>query len=638
MKNFKLQLLAATAIACGVASTAHAQVALPPVEIDGVGATSIQNILVQSLNCIGNPGGHGSANTDDLNQLGTNTGSLSNVAEGKFVQSNPTTASPDYDCNTQEIQSSFQGKYVATGSGTGRAFWRLFSNQLPGTTPSNQNPFGSWNNVQFAFSDAPAASSDLTAYDANANSSTNHAGAPIQFPLYVLPVSIAYNPVYARYRSATLGLINLSYQLHFPQQINGVDAGGLRLTKNLYCKVFNGDVTNFNDAAFTSANGGQSLKDPNDSQSRWVHQGVPVRLVGRLDNSGTTDVFTRHLAEVCTGQAGVSANKFSKNAEALPYDTSSSIDLRSFRSDTRYFPGSTGALAGTTQSLSGAVFVKAAGSTPAHIDTTQGNEAAGLFMVADGSGAVRDAVNYQPDPATGAGQIVLNGKLAYISADFVVPATGAVLYSSQLQIGTSTKYAMPTLSQVTAAFGGILPPQTVSTSGAFSTADTRTGPARDGSTGSVPIDRANPLHWTSVLYSDASRTLANPTSGYPITGTTQFLGYTCYSTAAKRLGVAEFLYGQTGYLKADSDNNPVSTNLFTGLSTANGLGLIAQLNILPMPLAWQNAIYATFLSKSTQVSGGQTLGAKNLWLQTVQPKTTQASPPANPTCVAGKGA
>lgn len=634
MKTLKAHLLAATVVAGSIAGTAQAQFAYPATDIRGAGASSIQNVLVQSLNCIGNPGDHSAGNTANQNLLGTNNGTTSAVAEGSFVQTRPTKASPDFDCNREEIQKNFEGHYIATGSGTGRTWWRTFQSPLDGTA-GRINPFGNWQNLDFAFSDAPASASDLTAYDANANSNANGAGAPIQFPLYVLPVAIAYNPVYAVERTAA-GTRELTFAVNpkfITKDADGNPTGGLRLSQNLYCKVFNGYVTNFNDAAFGSTGTGGSLRDKDDVANRWKKTGVPIRLVGRLDNSGTTDIFTRHLAAACSGQNGVAVNKFAKNSEALPFDKNSNIDLRGFRSDTRYFPNTTGDLAGTVQSLSGAVFVRASGGNPARVDETQGQERAGLFMVADGSSGVRDAINFQPAPGGQTGAVALNGKLGYIGADFVKPSDGAQLFAAALQIGGSgTKYAVPTAASALSAFGNFLPPETTVASGAYNPNDTRQGPSRDG-TGTVAIDRANPLHWVSVLYTNANNTLANPSVGYPITGTTQYLGYTCYADTAARLGVTLFLTATLGGVTKNSENQAVSAQLFTS-SNASNPGLLAQLNIAPLPQAWRTAITETFLKKSTTGA----LANKNLWISSNLPPKNVAQSLPNPNCVAGKGA
>ena len=626
MNTLKANLLAATVVAGSIAGAAQAQFAYPQVDIRGAGASSIQTALVQSLNCLGNPGDHSAGNTDNLNPVGTNNGTTSSVAEGAFVQTRPTKASPNFDCNRQEVQPNFQGHYVATGSGTGRAWWRTYTNQLDGSA-GKVNPFGTWTNIDFAFSDAPVSGSDLTAYDAGA--AQRGAGAAIQIPMYVLPVAIAYNPVYGvkRLKKGTQELRFAVNPKFVTKDADGNPTGGLRLSQNLYCKIFNGYVTNFNDRAFNSTGTNNSLRDTRDAQARWNQTGAPIRLIGRLDNSGTTDIFTRHLAAACGGQAGVAVNKFAKASEALPFDKNSSIDLRSFRSDTRYFTNTTGDLAGTVQSLSGAVFVRASGGNPARIDTTQGQERAGLFMVADGSSGVRDAVNFQPAPGGQVNSVALNGKLGYIGADFVRPSTDATLFAAALQIGgAGSKYAVPTASSALAAFGNFLPPQTTAANGAYNPNDARTGPQRDGS-GSVRIDRANPLHWLSVLYASSNNTLANPSVGYPITGTTQFVGYTCYANQATRLGVTLFLNAYMGNVKKTSANQNVSTNLFTSVNPSNP-GLLAQLNVAPLPQSWRTAISDTFLRKSNNAA----LGNRNLWISNAYPLKNASQERPNPNC------
>jgi len=50
--------------------------------------------------------------------------------------------------------------------------------------------------------------------------------------------------------------------------------------------------------------------------------------------------------------------------------------------------------------------------------------------------------------------------------------------------------------------------------------------------------------------------------------------------------------------------------VFTNSTT----GLLTQSNIGALPAPWQRAVTQTFLTNSTEVSNGQTLGALNLWL------------------------
>lgn len=641
MNRMKVSLLAATTFA-GLAASfpVQAQIALPAAELRGIGASSIQNIVVQSLNCVGRPG-------DGLNKLGVSSGSgsLSTIATGAYVPTAPTTTNPSFICATQEIQPDFEGKYVATGSGLGRQMWRLFSNQFTGAAGS-VNPFaastGTWNKVQFAFSDTPASASDLSAYASNANSATNKAGAAIQFPLYVLPVALAYNPRYGVKNDGVNPAVDLNFNLKasfIQKDAAGNPIGGLRLTRAAYCKIFNGEITNFNDPALKVSNGALSLMSAADDANRWANEGVPIRLVGRVDKSGTTDIFSRHLAASCTGL--VTTNKFTKAAESLPFDSTGAIDMSGFRSDTNYKPGVAAAnFAGTVQSISGAFFNRASGGS---IVTSQGAEALGLFMLADGSSGVRDAINFAPDRQSAlVASIKLNGKFGYIGADFVAPAPGATLFSANLQKGETTLFVMPNARNAQLAMGTILPPQTTQASGLYDETDGRTNSA----TG-LAVNRANPLDWTDVLYKDPALTLAKPGNGYPITGTTQLLTYTCYATPATRLAMIEFLGLTLGKVNKTSTATPLSPNTFKGVGKAS-LGIIPQIGIAPLPAAWANAVNETFLKKSVQSSNGTVLGNRNLWIQDKYPlKATDINGIStvkdkellsNPGCTPGAGA
>jgi len=636
MKTSNAMLLAATVLGGFTAGAAQAQIVLPAAELRGVGASSITTVQVQVQNCVGNPGA-------GLNKAGTNSGALSTVTPGFYNPTVPSATNPVLDCATQEVQPDFQAKYVATGSGFGRQMWRLFSNQFTGAAGSI-NPFGTWTNVQYAFSDSPATQTDLNDYTANANNATNKAGPAIQFPLYVLPVTLAYDPRYG-VQTTGGGPVDLNFNLkaaYIAKDSAGNPVGGMRLSKSLYCKVFNGEVTNFNDPAFKAANGAQDLRSLSDVATRWTSEGVPIRLVGRVDNSGTTDIFTRHLAAVCG--AYVATNKFDQAAEALPYWTGSTINMTSFRSDSPYFPGSTKKFSNNTathnsatyQSISGAFFNR----TTQAIVTTQGAEAPGKFMLADGSSGVRDAIKFAPDKtSTVDATIKLNGHFGYIGSDFVKPSPGAVLFSAALQEGVGTAYRMPTPTFATTAVGTILPPQTTATTGVFNTSDTRTN-----SVTGLPVSRANPLDWTDVLYSNPAKTLANPTTGYPITGTTQFLTYTCFSSIPKRLATAEMLGVTLAKVTKKSDGTALSANTFRGTAIAT-LGIIPQTGIVGMPAAWTAAISETFLKKSVQASNGTVLGSLNLWVQSALPTTLAQTDgigtndvQSNPVCTANTGA
>ena len=588
----------------------------------GTGASSIQTVLVQELNCIGG-----------ANQLGRQDGTLTTVAEPTAL---PTPAGA-FDCAAQQLQPNFSAKYVATGSGFGRQAWRTFTNQFA-NKPDGAGPFtggvfnpftpnaNPWPHIQFAFADSSATVSDLTAY--SAGQADDVAGPAVQFPKFVLPVAIAYNPVY--------GINAAGQQMRFnvgsPLSINGTVAGGMRVSRDLYCRMFNGQVNNFNNTRFTSGNGGTPLFDPaNDTAARWAADGVPVRLVGRLDRSGTTDIFTRALASQCNGISGLT-NKFAQNAETLPYNrgAANAADFTSARPDTGLRPGSSDPVSGSVNSVGNQYFT---GSTIASVpggvpSAPTGNRGSGLFLVADGSSRVRDAINFAPDYVLNG--VTLNGKIGYIGADFIVnsPTGSATLYAAALQQNNTRTYLMPSAANSLAAFGGIFPPES-NGAGAYVQGDTRVVRLPNGTNGAAK--RENPLAWYDVMYAGTT-TLANPVTGYPMTGTTQFLGYTCY-TPQNRQHVVNFLGWNTDAVTRDAANAD-RTGIFT--STATGAqGLLAQSNIGAMPTAWRSAIFRTFLFDSATASNGQRLGDLDLWLQNVSTPGGNVARNANCTGKAG---
>jgi phosphate transport system substrate-binding protein len=649
MKYSKISLLAATACASGFAGMAQAQVVLPAAQPHGIGASSITTVWVQAQNCVGG-----------YNNAGNNNGTSSAVVE-------PTIATvPPLDCAAQELQSAFDGQYAATGSGAGRAGWRTYTDQLA----TGKNPFDltntdpKWDHYQYVFTDSPISLSDQTAF--RTASAANSLGAPIQIPLFVLPVAVAYDAIYGR-NTAT----NVDYKYNVKSTFVTKDAGGnatggLRLNKSDYCKIFNGEITNWNDAALKIRNGNLSLQDPADSRGAagWASEGAPIRLVGRGDGSGTTDIFSRHLAAACVGQV-TGVLKYDKNAQALPFQ-SGTIDMTLVLPGSPYKTFSATGFANNTndaahQSISGAYFDK----TTQTIITSQGNEAAGLFMLADGSSGVRDAIKFAPDrTSTVDANVKLNGRAGYIGSDFVKPADNAVLFSAALQSGNSlTSFKGPTPTNATAAFGTVLPPQTIATSGAYNRTDTRT--VKNPSTNQLETtDRANPFHWTAVLYANPAATLANPTAGYAITGTTQILPYQCYASSDMRKAMNNIISLVVG--KAGKQEIPYNVNVMIN-AAATAPGVLQRNGIAPLPAGWRTAITETFLKKSTTASSGFTLGqigttfnqsiepvsglpynryetttgtgGNGLWIQNVIPATTAAAnaTTSNAGCTPGAG-
>ena len=133
--------------------------------------------------------------------------------------------------------------YAGGGSGAGRT---AFLTQSPA--------------VAFGASDSPLAANQRTV------TGSPNRGPAIQVPITTGPIALAFNPA---------GL--------------SVPSSGLRLSRRTYCGILNGAITNWNNAAITSDNG------------RQVAANLPIRVVRRSDNSGTTFNLTSHLNTVCKG-------------------------------------------------------------------------------------------------------------------------------------------------------------------------------------------------------------------------------------------------------------------------------------------------------------------------------------------------
>ncbi|PKP94114.1 MAG: hypothetical protein CVT77_03295 [Alphaproteobacteria bacterium HGW-Alphaproteobacteria-16] len=612
MKRFNSALFLASVASMALASAASAQSIIPgpvgPNDTDGAlhgaGATSVQNILVQELNCIGGN-----------NPLLTETGGSVPIAEPTAL----TTPAGTFNCSTQELQPNFEAKYVGTGSGFGRQSWRNRTEQFTATGRTVLG--GPWNTVQFAFADSSITAGDITDYNNATTGAATLGVTPIMFPKYVLPVAIAYNPIYGRNTTTSTDYtfrVNPAFSAA-TTQIGGVNVGGLRLTRDLYCGILNGQITNWNHPDLQTANGNQSLGDPADP--RWAAQGAPIRLVGRLDRSGTTDLYTRALAAQCNSVPGVT-NRYTLNAETLPYNSSSGVNFVTERPDTGLRPGG-GTTAGTfnlvgrewfNPASGGSILVSASssGTAPSSNPNAANGNGSGLFLVASGSGAVRDAINFAPDFATTANpNILLNGKVGYISSDYVAnsPTGSATLFAAALENANNSTFNLPSAANSSASLTAIAPPQAAA-NGAFQLADTRL--VRNPAGGAnIQARRANPLAWYDVLYPTPTTGLANPAAGYPFSGTTQVLAHQCYK-ATNRPFVVNFLGWNTDAVTRDSANAN-RTGIFTNAST----GLLALSNIGTLPQPWRRAVNQTFLTDSNETNGGQRLGDLNLWIQSL---------------------
>lgn len=593
----KITILAATtAISLVNAGAAFAAATpanniIPAAALNGNGASSVANVLVQELNCFG-----GTNKPLGLNGTTTTTGGTVAIPDHVYTPTNPTAGNAVYDCGVKSVQDLVTGQYVSTGSGAGKNNWKNLSTNGDGGSNTGilGNPFTFGSNIQFAFSDSPIVASDISTYNTKALPT---AGAPIQIPMYVLPVAVAYSPVYGKIKDGAGAVHDLELQIKFP---HADGTGGLRMKRATYCAIFNGTITNWNSAALQADNGGQSLMDPADDAARWTGAGVPIKLVGRFDNSGTTNIFSRHLGTVCGSKFAAGGN------DQLPATAKG----------TAVYDKTTGAL-------------------------TSGAETAGLFGLVSGSDGIAQTVDLPAADPANPGDVTLNGRLGYVGADWVRPSdlSNSQLHSADLQIGTSTKFAAANAVNAAAAFKGILPPQSA-TNGKYTTA---------AATGQMTGTRSNPLAWVfpaTTTYTDKNggqipNPIAAPTAGYPIVGTTNMLLYTCYASKDVRNALQNFMMLHLGKVTADDtlvSTNKVPAKLMTSTTKGgNGLllGALPRNGLAPLPTSFVTAIVETFLTK---VTTGNNPGALNLYIQDkLQKKSTDALA-ANPNCTTNVGA
>ncbi len=202
-------------------------------------------------------------------------------------------------------------------------------------------------------------------------------GPLVQFPASIDPVALAYNPTY---KSSNGNTYSFNIQVAPTNDTTNTN-GGLPLDQAAYCKIFTGQITDWGDPALKALNNNVSLKNTADNGTA-----APITIVGRSDSSGTTSIFTRHLAAVC---GSISTAFGSAGATTLP---SAVTSLSNF------VPGNgSSGVASAIHNAPGAIgylgpdfalpFVNATGAN------TFGLNVAGLKNAADGN-------FYEPTPAT----------------------------------------------------------------------------------------------------------------------------------------------------------------------------------------------------------------------------------------------
>jgi len=474
------------------------------------------------------------------------------------------TGSPPFNCATQHIVSNATVYYVSATSGTGILTVFAHDPTLLGYVNQSQTEY--FPSVQFGYSETPLSDTDVGIYNNGGtetqgkssvtvgtpgqytcgNPAPNYAnplqcfGPLVQFPFSVDPVVFAYNSTYEKVLNADNSETDYHFNIKHPRADG---SGGLRLSQTTYCKIFNGQITNWNDPAITADNSKKSLEDPKDPTppASWS---VPLQIVGRADSAGATTVFTRHLAAAC---AALTGNQYTTGTSTLP-----------------------ASLQGPTYNSSNPNYPSVPGETPGKYTLATLNTGIAQYVAFTATPG-----GSNPSNCTLGVACIQLGRIGYIGNDFVLPyvletqANTYNLNSATLE-NVSNQWEAPTPTTVTAAFKPIQPPQS-NANGTYCANCLSWGV------------RTDPADW--VQGSTPASVLANPmTKGsYPIVGTANWLGYQCYASPNQTTTVTK--------VNNFINNNKVNWNA--------KLGILASAGLAPLPAQWRTAIQQTFVTNTS---------------------------------------
>jgi ABC-type phosphate transport system substrate-binding protein len=465
---------------------------------------------------------------------------------------------PPQDCATTHITTRETTYYISASAGTGILATFAHDPKLYGAIDGSGDFFPS---LQFGMSTTPLISTDLNVYnnggtETQGKSSVNIAspgqvsctsgsnnpypnplqcyGPLVQFPFAITPIVFAYNAVYKKVLNSDGSETDYHFNLKYARSDG---SGGLRLSPTTYCKIFNGEITNWNDPALTSDNGGQSLADPNDPDTF----SVTLQIVGRSDSSGATSILSRHLANAC---ASLSGNQYTSGSSTLP-----------------------SSLLGPTYNTSNPNYPPVSGETPGKFTLAPNNSGVAQYVafIATPGGS-------NPSNCSDGTACIQLGRITYSGTDYVLPYVAETqqntynLNSATLQ-NVSGNWEDPSASTAQAAYSGILPPQSTST-GQYCATCTDFGYRND------------PTAW--VQSTSPSAPIANPTNSgaYPVVGTANWIAYQCYASNYRE----KSLVGVMHYI----DQELINTDAKKGILASAGLS--------PVSKPWKVAIANTFVS------------------------------------------
>jgi ABC-type phosphate transport system substrate-binding protein len=298
----------------------------------------------------------------------------------------------------------FNLTYGISGSGTGVSSF-ISNNLCANYNPVTSCPPAGQNTDYFAGSDAFLTASQISGFSAA------NGGVPIvQIPAFATAITIVFN-------------------------IPGLTTdGALKLTDADLGLIFTGQVTNFNDARLSQNQPTVTLPDQ------------AITVVYRADSSGTSNIFTTHLANVLpTTNAGANQGLVNSN---IP-----SVGIVNFNQGGAYPPATlaANAVVPTLPVTGGNTFAKSFPNSTPVANTPPAN-----FVGASLSSGVQTAV--------------LNtvGAIGYLSPDYTdiapnSPSTSALPVAAVAltpAAGVTPNYVIPTSANTASAFGGLTLPST----------------------------------------------------------------------------------------------------------------------------------------------------------------------------------
>ena len=530
-KMTKFKLMGATALVAATAALGGVAHAAPTTTLYGAGSSLDAPYLRQIFDCFGNaPAIYAGSSTPNQDGFSVKGSGLTNPTVLPVSYFNYT-GTPAQNCNPtagQETNTSLEFDYLSTGSGTGlkgifshsaSTYW---GNEVTNVQSNTQIAIPA---VNYAASDTALSATDVVDYNNCGGLSTctdpttgialgttfpipgPKYGAVIQVPILITAIDLAYSAEYGRYLDAGNVMHHFHFNVAHPRTDN---SGGLVLSAATYCKIFEGQITNWNDAAITADNGGVSLQDPAEA-ALHIPFSVPLVLVGRSDGSGSTSILTRHIGAQCP----------------------------SLITGTQYYP------VGQTNSTLPSLLIAATwtSTNPNYGSGSGVTDVAGKYTVASGSGGVAAYINFDPNnnPTTASTEVV-QGRLGYLGPDYVLPS---VANTGNNNFGLSTASLVrpgaraaisPTPATTLLAYGGISAP-----------------------TGAAKADASN---WVQAPNTTAPIAIPSNIKAYPIAGSSNLLTYTCFSSSSTPAALKAFYKYFT------------TSKTVTGLYTASGLSAL----------------------------------------------------------------